>query len=249
MILLFTDFGHTGPYVGELHMAIAGAAPAQAIIDLMHDAPAHNPKAAAYLLAALSARFPPASYCVAVVDPGVGGDRPPVIVRADGRWFVGPSNGLFEIVCRRAAETRLWPLTWRPPVLSHSFHGRNLFAPTAARLATGRQPAESESSDWRADSNRPGADWPDDSPEIIYFDRFGNAITGARPPKPAAAQPDRLRVGDHVVEKSGVFSDVSPGCPFWYENSMGLVEIAVNQGSAVLDLNLQAGDTITFFAA
>jgi S-adenosyl-L-methionine hydrolase (adenosine-forming) len=249
MILLFTDFGHEGPYVGEMHMAIKDTAPAETVIDLMHDAPTHNPKAAAYLLAALSTRFPPESHCVAVVDPGVGGDRPPVIVRANSRWFVGPGNGLFEIICRRAADARQWPLDWRPPVLSRSFHGRDLFAPAAAQLATGCQPDESEARDWRANANRPGADWPDDLPEIIHIDRFGNAITGARPPKPSAAGSGRMKIGDHDIKNAGVFSDVSPGEQFWYENSMGLVEIAVNQGNAALEMGLQVGDTISCFAA
>ena len=74
-------------------------------------------------------------YNVAVVDPGVGSERPPVMVKADGRWFVGPGNGLFEIVMRRAQSAEAWEIAWEPEHLSASFHGRDLFAPVAAMIA------------------------------------------------------------------------------------------------------------------
>ena len=251
MIILFTDFGYGGSYVGEMHMAIHGVAPEAVVIDLVHDAPAHNPKAAAYLLAALADRFPIGAFCVGVVDPGVGGDRPPIIMRADNRWFVGPGNGLFEIVGRRASAAAIWPLSWRPPSLSRSFHGRDLFAPMAAKLALGQAsdqiPGEDCAQDWFLDKNRPGADWPDDLPEIIHIDGFGNAITGIR--ADIAPPTDSLRIGDHVLAPAGVFGDAPPGAGCWYRNSAGLVEIAVNQGNAAETLSLATGDNVHFQAA
>jgi S-adenosylmethionine hydrolase len=102
MILLFTDFGYEGLYVGQMKAVLARDAPNVPVIDLMHDAPAHDPRSAAYLLAALVPEMPEGAVCLAVVDPGVGSDRTPLVVNADGRWFVGPDNGLFEIVQRRA---------------------------------------------------------------------------------------------------------------------------------------------------
>ncbi len=90
MILLYTDFGYDGPYVGQMKAALARDAPGETVIDLMHDAPRHDPRAAAYMLAALAPEMPPDAICVGVVDPGVGGARPPVVMEVDGRRFVGP---------------------------------------------------------------------------------------------------------------------------------------------------------------
>ena len=90
---------------------LASQAPDAPAIDLMHDAPAHNPSDAAYLLAALVPEMPSNAVCLAVVDPGVGSDRPPVVLRADDRWFVGPDNGLFELVQRRAHSADQWSVT------------------------------------------------------------------------------------------------------------------------------------------
>lgn len=243
MILLFTDFGFEGPYVGQMKAVLAAAAPDETVIDLMHDAPRHDPRSAAYLLAALTPDMPPGAVCVAVVDPGVGGERLPVIVEADGRWFTGPGEGLFEILQRQARAARQWRIDWRPARLSPSFHGRDLFAPVAARLSQGDVPAVTELADgWRSDAARPGADWPDDLAAVIYIDRFGNALTGLR-----AATCDAkavLHAGDAAVRHARVFSDVQRGQAFWYENSSGMVEIAVNCGAAADVLSLRTGSAV-----
>jgi S-adenosylmethionine hydrolase len=86
-------------------------------------------------LAAYAAWFPAGTVFLCVVDPGVGSERPAIIVEADGRWYVGPGNGLFEILQRRAERTRCWEIDWKPERISASFHGRDLFAPVAATLA------------------------------------------------------------------------------------------------------------------
>ena len=102
MIALFTDFGLAGPYTGQMKAVIAEMAPGASIIDLFADAPTGNPKASAYLLAAYAAWFPEKTVFLCVVDPGVGGARLPIVLEADGRLYVGPGNGLFELVRRRA---------------------------------------------------------------------------------------------------------------------------------------------------
>jgi S-adenosylmethionine hydrolase len=236
MILLFTDFGLGGPYVGQMHAVLAGAAPGIPVIDLMHDAPAHDPRRAAYLLAALAERVDPGAVCVGVVDPGVGGARPPLILEADGRWFIGPGNGLFELVRRRARRARHWRITWRPAHLSDTFHGRDLFAPVAAMIARG-DPPPGEPVDIGA-----GEDWPDDLAEIVYIDGFGNAMTGLRADRidPAAA----LTAGGVAIPPARTFAESAIGAPFWYGNSSGLAEIAVNQGSAAQRLKLAAGNPV-----
>lgn len=240
MLLLFTDFGYDGPYVGQMHAVLATECPEMPVIDLMHDAPLYDPKAAAYLLAALVPNTPESCICIGVVDPGVGSARAPVIVEADGRRFVGPGNGLFEIVLRRAAVKRAEIIDWSPPQLSHSFHGRDLFAPVAAMLAKGQPPPT------RDIGERPGRDWPDDLAEAIYIDRFGNVMTGLR--AAAVAQEAVIGIGTAKLRAARTFSDVARGEAFWYENSIGLVEIAVNGGSAARALDIRPGDPVHVLA-
>ncbi len=238
MIVLFTDFGLDGPYVGQMKAVLHGEAPGVTLIDLMADAPAFDAKAAAYLLAAYAPTFPAGCVFLTVIDPGVGGSRLPLVVEADGRWFVGPDNGLLAPTARRAETARAWQVTWRPDRLSASFHGRDLFAPVAARLARGEEPPGSP----YPIAKMAGAGWPDDLHEIVYLDRFGNAVTGLRAaglPKDAA-----LVVAGHRLERARTFSAVAPGVAFWYENANGLAEIAVNQGRADQLLGLKPGDMV-----
>ena len=116
--MLFTDFGLQGPYAGQMKAVLAQMAPDVAVIDLFADAPVGNPKASAYLLAAYAAWFPAGTVFLCVVDPGVGGMRPAIIVEADDRWYVGPGNGLFELVQRRAEKAQRFDIEWKPERLS-----------------------------------------------------------------------------------------------------------------------------------
>lgn len=237
-IYLFTDFGAADIYVGQVKLVLRESAPDAAIIDLLHEAPACNARASAHLLAALSARIPAGNVVMAVVDPGVGGTRQPVIVYADGKRFVGPDNGLLSVVAERAREVRTFAINWRPENLSASFHGRDLFAPVAGMLARGE-----------ADGGRlvpkTGLDvrlGPDDLSEVIYIDHYGNALTGLRAGR--VARNARLMVAERWITYARVFSEVPPGALFWYENSLDLVEIAANSGSAAHRLGLQVGQPV-----
>jgi len=238
MIVLFTDFGLSGPYTGQVKAVLAQQAPGVPVIDLFADAPAFDPQLSAYLLAAYAPALPAGSVFVCVVDPGVGTDRRPLIVEADGRLFVGPDNGLFEAVRRRAGSVRIWTIDWSPERLSASFHGRDLFAPVAARLATGLEVARTA---------LPAAavartDWPDDLARIVYVDVYGNAMTGLR----AATLPADavLEVGGQRVRRGRTFADVPPETALWYENSNGLAEIAVNRGRADALPGLRVGAAV-----
>lgn len=245
MIFLFPDFGREGPYVGQMHAVLARRAAGVPVIDLMHDAPAHDPRTSAYLLAALAQEFPENSVCCAVVDPGVGTARPPVALEADRRWYVGPGNGLFELIARRAEKCSVHRIAWQPNRLSASFHGRDLFAPVAARLAAnGDLPP-----DWIAPLNNsvPGADWPNDLAEVIYIDRFGNLITGMRA---LILDVDAvLECGAHRIHHARTFGEAPGSAAFWYANSSGLVEIAVPNGSAASLLGVAFGSHITVVTA
>jgi S-adenosyl-L-methionine hydrolase (adenosine-forming) len=238
MVALFTDFGLAGPYTGQVKAVLAQQAAGIPVVDLFADLPAGDAKSAAYLLAAYAEWFAPPIVLLAVIDPGVGSTRRAVVVEADGRFYVGPENGLFELVLRRAATLRSWEIVWRPELLSPSFHGRDLFAPVAARLALSGPDAAGLC---KTEITRM-LDWPDDLAAIVYIDHFGNALTGLR----AATVPPaaRLAAGGRVLPRAGTFSDVPPGTAFWYENANGLAEIAVNGGRAGANLGLAVGSPV-----
>lgn len=243
MIVLFTDFGLSGLYTGQVRAVLHRDAPGVPVVDLVADAPAYRIQASAYLLASLTDAFPRGTIFFCVVDPGVGGPRRPGVLAADGRWFVGPDNGLFELVARRAvAPPRWWEITWRPARLSATFHGRDLFAPVAAALALGAPPPGIE----RPLDGTRRIDWPDDLAEIVHIDGYGNAITGVRSSSvPADAW---LSVGGVRIRRARTFSDAPTGAPMCYENANGLIEIAANQGRACDLLKLMPGVKIDIAA-
>jgi len=239
MIFLFTDFGVDGPYLGQMEAVLRLQAPGVDIVNLVSNAPMGESRWSSYLLAALSRQLPAGSVFLSVVDPGVGGERLPVVLHADGRWFVGPDNGLFNTVAVQSSETEWRIIDWRPTILSSSFHGRDLFAPIAARIA-------SHDFGWASQSHhKPELDeWPSDLLEIIYFDHYGNAITGIRHRTEYNGM--TLCVNGRLVVQAETFCSVPVGQAFWYQNSMGLIEIAVNRGRADRDLELALGTSISF---
>ena len=224
MIHLFTDFGFGGPYRGETMAAIHRLAPRMPVVDLMHDAPDRDPRRAAYLLAALARRLQAGEGVVAVVDPGVGGARRALAAEIDGVIYTGPDNGLLEIVLRRSRRARLWRIDWRAEDLSHTFHGRDLFAPAAVRLLTGRHDGLTALDP----HDRVGRDWPDDLDEVIHIDGYGNGITGMR--AACLAPEDGLSADDRDFPRRDTFADAVPGGRLAYVNSHGLMTIAVNGG-------------------
>lgn len=237
MIALFTDFGLRGPYVGQVHAVLARDAGAPPVVDLMHDAPAFDARAAGHLLAALAADFPAGTVFVGVVDPGVGTERLPVVVEAGGQWFVGPANGLFDVVSARAGTSRWWRISGAPEPRSATFHGRDLFAPVAAALARG-EPVPGEPM-----APPHGDDAGLDLARVIYIDAFGNAMTGLRAPE----RPEhRLLAGDRALAAGRTFADAAAGEALWLVNSIGLVEIAVNRGSAAEHLRLEPGSAVAW---
>lgn len=237
MLILFTDYGWQDPYVGQIKARLAQAAPHVPVIDLLHGVPDFNAHAGAHLLAALVAGFPPGAVFLCVVDPGVGGPREAVLLEADGRWYVGPDNGLLSVVAIRADDARVWRINWRPEGLSATFHGRDLFAPIAADIASDRFP-EARLVPASLDVQFDAADLP----RVLYIDHYGNAWTGIR---------GGLAETDCSVEVKGkslgwrrTFSEAAKGEPFWYVNSVGLVEIAANRVSAAALLGLKVGDQV-----
>lgn len=235
LIATFTDFGVNGPYLGQVRALLHAQAPGVPVVDLFPDLPAFDVQAAAYLLPAYSQYLPQSSVCLCVVDPGVGSERAALAVRADGRWYVGPDNGLLSLIIRRASSVTAFEITWSPQTLSASFHGRDLFAPVCARLATGGDVP-----------GRPVAckclqlpDWPDDLEQVVYIDHYGNAVTGLR--GGALRLGSRIEIAGVSCDYRRTFSEAPGPDAFWYVNANGLVEIAVPASSARNLLNLASG--------
>lgn len=238
MIVLFTDFGIRDPYVGQVKARLLALAPAQQLVDLLHEAPAYNAHASAHLLAAFAPTFPAGTVFLVVVDPGVGTLRDAIVVSSGGHWFVGPDNGLMSIVTARNADTRLWRIVWQPEGLSSTFHGRDLFAVIAADIARGEFPTHKLSETAKLNVEFDAADLA----RVIYLDHFGNAWTGIRGadlPKSA-----RMVTKSASFKHSESFGFVGRGEGFWFVNSVGLVELAVNRGSAAQNFHLIVGDTV-----
>ena len=240
MIVLCTDFGLEGPYTGQVKAVLARAAPAVPVVDLFADLAPFRPRLAAYLLAAYGEFFLPGDVILAVVDPGVGGARAALALEADGHWYVGPDNGLFELVLRRAGAARCWRIAWQRAALSATFHGRDLFAPVAARLARGEPPPGTAA----APTRHP--DWPDDLAEIVYVDRYGNAMTGLRAALLSAGAD--LEAAGVRIARARTFGDVPPGGLLWYANANGLAEIAAHGASAAARLGIAPGSAVVVHA-
>jgi S-adenosylmethionine hydrolase len=193
-------------------------------------------EAAAHLLASLIRQYPEKSVFLAVVDPGVGGKRDAIVVQAEGQSFVGPDNGLFSLVWQRARRRKCLRIDWRPQRLSSSFHGRDLFAPVAAAMAARRIPRR-----WLSPKHKPEVLLPaSELPRVIYVDHYGNAMTGLRQFKKSW----RLRAGGRSLAYARTFEDAD--APFWYENNIGLVEIAVPRASAARLLRLTIGSAVAW---
>lgn len=236
-VILVTDFG-AGPYTGQMQLRIKELLPAIDCIDLISDLPPFRPDLAAYLLPALTRDIASGNLYLCIVDPGVGGDREPLAVLADGNWYVGPDNGILSQVVRRAESVWILRPQWRPRWSSESFHGRDLFVPLAARIIN------EESTNARACGADVlvGSDWPDDLAQVVYTDRYGNLMTGVR-----AAWVSRehdIGAGGRRLPFARTFCEVADGAGFWYQNAFGLVELAVNRGRADWVLGLEPGDGV-----
>ncbi len=236
MIALFTDFGHDGLYVGQLHAVICAALPETQAVDLCHNIPPHDIRAAAYLLPAYTRYLPSTSVVVCVVDPGVGSDRAHAVCSADGRWYIGPDNGLFDVLEQHVHSFRKYHFQW-PGEVSDSFHARDIYTPAACLLTESGDPDILQAQPVETEKQR----FPADLNAVIYFDYFGNAITGLRGNTIKAE--DKITINSVTVNHARIFSDVPVGDCFWYENANGLVEIAANRGSAKERLGLQLGDS------
>jgi S-adenosyl-L-methionine hydrolase (adenosine-forming) len=209
--------------------------PGAALIDVGHAVPPFDLLSGAFVLWAGTRHFAPGAVHLAVVDPGVGGDRAAVAFSLAGSWFVGPDNGLFGLVLSRAGAPPSTAIRLdRPASASATFEGRDVFAPAAAALAAGTPPAS-----LGTPLARELTPLPLRSPAVLWVDRFGNLVTSLEPPVAA------VRINGHDVRTvARTFSDAPPGTPFLYEGSMGLVEIGVREARADELLGARAGTPV-----
>lgn len=243
IITLTTDFGTADGYVGAMKgviLRLAGSH-APAIVDLAHDIPPGDIAHAAWVVATSTTEFPPDSIHVVVVDPGVGGARRGVIVRARGHWYVGPDNGVFAYLGERVRGDvyAIERARFRAEHVSRTFHGRDVFAPAAAAIASGAAPATA-GPEVELAGRLPWGPREPDAGRIVHVDRFGNLITDL----PAAEAGLAVVVAGRTLPIMGTYEDVPRGELLAYIGSAGTVEIAVRDGRADTRLPLPRGTLI-----
>ncbi len=258
IITLLTDFGSQDYFVGAMKGAILSINRHALIIDITHEIPPQDIEAAAFNLVATYKDFPAGTIHVAVVDPGVGSTRKPILIECGEQFFVGPDNGIFSWICEREGSVRAIHLTneafFRDPV-SATFHGRDIFAPVAAALSSGvamTQFGEKLSDYVRLDPLRPTAA-SDGSVEgrVIHIDRFGNCITNLTLEHfsaDKAASGAQLRINSREISsfrQSFSEGEVDGSDLFCLVGSAGFLEIAACNSSAATMLNAQRGNVVT----
>ena len=241
VVTLLTDFGTADGYVAEVKGTILSRAPEAVLVDVTHDLPAQDVEAGRLALARYWRKFPPGTVHLAVVDPDVGSARPALAVASDGRFLVGPDNGILSpALLVGGARAVALPV---PPSASPTFHARDVFAPAAAMLASGSpvdalgKPVDDPVIRRTAEARR----LPDGAIEgqIIAVDRFGNAVTNL-----VAAHGGVVEVGTLKLPVRRTYADVTPGMPLALSGSSGLVEIAVRDGNAAASLGLGRGGIV-----
>ncbi len=237
-IVLATDYGESGSYVGQLKSAIYKIAPHAQVIDLIHDLPVFNPKASAYLLASYLDYIPENSIVVGVVDPGVGSNREPIILEGNGYTFIGPNNGLFSIVAKKLSNYKLSEIRLSKEPSSKTFHGRDIFAPVAAQIAV-QLKTNLES---MLIEKLIGFEWPEELSEVIYIDHFGNVTCGITLDQINTNL--TIKIKEVELNYAKTFHAVKSGESFWFRNANGMLEISVREQSASETLNLKVGDVI-----
>jgi hypothetical protein len=241
IVTLLTDFGTADGYLGEMKGTLLSLAGAVQIVDVAHDLPPHDVEAARLALARYWMRFPVGTVHLVVVDPGVGGPRAALAVECERRFLVGPDNGVLSpALLHRDARCVTLPI---PAGASHTFHGRDVFAPAAAQLALG-VPLETLGAPHAAPVVRrtPEASRRADgavSGIVITVDRFGNLITNLM-----SRRGGSIELAGRSLPLARTYADVAPGELVALVGSSGLIEVAVRDGSAADKLGTRRGDEV-----
>ncbi|HET6980137.1 MAG TPA: SAM-dependent chlorinase/fluorinase [Pyrinomonadaceae bacterium] len=239
IVTLLTDFGTTDYFVGAVKGAILSVNPNAVIVDITHEIPAQDIEAGAFMLLASYTTFPAGTIHVAVVDPGVGSNRRPIIVSANGQLFVGPDNGIFSYICDREQTFHVTSEQYFRPHPSSTFHGRDIFAPVAAALSLGVAPEQF--GPLIDDAVRlPSLETP---LRIIHIDHFGNCVTNIT--RETYTGKSLTINGKTISGLRKFYGEANPGELFAIWGSAGFLEISVNGGSAAQILGATRGDTVS----
>jgi S-adenosyl-L-methionine hydrolase (adenosine-forming) len=250
IVTLTTDFGLHDPYVGIMKGVILTFCPEAQIVDISHEVQPFEPGQGSFLLSQSWRYFPTGTVHVAVVDPGVGSARRPILVEAAGHTFIGPDNGVLAMVYAGVPH-KVRVITaeryFLKPV-SQTFHGRDIFAPVAACIAGGVRPSsvgkeidDYLKADWHEPRRISKRAW---GGLVLHTDRFGNMVTNFHVEQFQEIQlrPFDLLVGTrHLDRLAHSYSEMTPGEPFLIVGSSGYVEVAANQGSAAQLLGCGTG--------
>jgi len=252
LVTLLTDFGQSDVYVGVMKGTIAQVNPHLNIIDLTHDISPQDLAAGRFCLMNAYPYFPTGTVHVAVVDPGVGSQRRAIALQLDRGFLVGPDNGLFSGVLDRypviAAVELTNPEYWHTPEPSATFHGRDIFAPAGAHLASGVPIAQLGGAiDPATLVQLPIDAWTQTSEGMVgciqYCDRFGNLVTNI-PGYLTKGKNFAVAIDNTTIKSGYTYSDALPGSAIALVGSHGWVEIAVNGGSAATNLDLKVGAVV-----
>lgn len=259
MITLLTDFGAEDGYVGAMKGVILSINPRAAIIDISHQIPPQDIMAGAFVLSQAAPFFPKGTIHMAIVDPGVGGKRRPILIRTDRYFFVGPDNGIFDIALQRENIKQKIHLTSRKYFLgyiSSTFHGRDIFSPVAAYLSLGIDPALFGKNIKRAaklDFKKPVARDGKITGRIIHIDRFGNLITNIdeRLLKMVFKnRPFKAKVSGAIIKKNLLsYAYAKENEAVSLIGSSGLLEISVKEKSASRALGIGRGGLVEVISA
>lgn len=248
LVTLLTDFGTRDPFVGVMKGVVLAACPRASIVDLTHEIEPQRVRDAALWLGFAYPWFGPGTVHVGVVDPGVGGARRALAARADGQLFVAPDNGILEVVRRKAKQFEarsLDPLALGISVRSRTFHGRDLFAPVAGRLAAGTLAFEHAGAvvEPLPTSLVPEARVGEHSAdgEVVLVDRFGNLVTNLEAEALTRLPVATVRVAGRELAVVGTYTDLDPGGCGAVVGSFGQLELVCRDGSAAKELGIQSG--------
>jgi len=258
LITLTTDFGYRDPFVGIMKGVIAGINPNARVIDLSHDIPPQDIMTGALMLRHSVPYFPRGTIHVAVIDPGVGSARLPLLIECDGNYFVGPDNGVLSLVLEGQQPQRIIHLsnsTYHLPPVSATFHGRDIFAPVVAYLSLGVAAVafgELVETFVRLDLPEVSRTARGLVGEILYVDRFGNLFTNicARDLRGLATEKLAISMGNVAIRGlASTYASVAAGEFVALINSWGLLEIALYKGSAEQRATAKVGDKVTISSA
>ena len=258
VISLTTDFGIRDPYVAEMKAVILSISPNATIVDITHEIEKFNIRMAAYILASASPYFPKGTIHVAVVDPSVGTKRLPILMQTKHSFYIGPDNGILALAAKNQEIKHVYTISNKKlmlPKVSHTFHGRDVFAPAAAHLANGTLPTEfgqeiheivtPEFAKIIRRKDMLGG-------EVLHVDGFGNIVTNFGEKEVELMKIKhivnvKLRNARLKLKFCKAYADVESQKPLALVGSHNFLEISINQGNAAEAFKIKSGDKVTLY--